>query len=50
MKCDIKGCTTEATCKVDDHGVDTSLCPEHAIAFWYNEEENKTLKIKMGLM
>jgi hypothetical protein len=50
MKCDIQNCKAEATCTVDDHGVDTNLCPDHAISFWHNEEENKTLKIKMGIL
>ena len=50
MKCDIKNCKNAASCVVDDHGVDTNLCAEHVIDFWYNEQESKDMKIKMGLL
>jgi hypothetical protein len=29
MRCNIRGCTKKARWIVNDHGVDTNLCPEH---------------------
>ena len=33
MRCNIRGCTKKARWIVDDHGVDTNLCPEHLDEF-----------------
>lgn len=41
MRCNIRGCVKKARWIVDDHGVDTNLCPEHLDEYKAVEKQMK---------